>query len=193
MRTTSRSAVAAALLLVGVALAPSAGRGQAPAAAPTRSAEELRRLYQGAWHLTVPAAQARQTVDRAIARCTGEMNYFLQSVAAAQLREKTPVNQRLDIGFDDAGRITIAFDQRFTYTTRPGVAQDFRLDDGSDVAITQFFRDGHLEQVFRTTLGNRWNVYTLSPDGHTMTVAATQQGPMMPVPMHFTLDYRQHP
>ena len=34
-------------------------------------------------------------------------------------------------------------------------------------------------------------VYTLSADGHTMTVRATEQGPMMPTAMSFSLDYRQ--
>ena len=192
MTNPTRFALSAAFVAVLCGVLPAPGHTQSPTPAPAaRTQDEMRRLLSGAWHLAVTAPQAHQAVERAIARATGEMNYFLQSVAAAQLREKTPVNERIDLGFATTGHITIAFDQRFTYTTRPGVGQDFRLDDGSDVNITQFFRDGHLEQVFRTTLGNRWNVYTLSPDGQTMTVAATQQGPMMPAPMHFTLDYRR--
>ncbi len=159
-------------------------------AAPTRSEEELRRLYTGAWNLTVSHTVGQTTIDRGIERCVTEMNYFVQSIARSQLHDQTPVNDRIDIGFPD-GQITVGFDQRFTYTTRPGVAQDFELPDGTDVTVRQYFRDGHLEQYFEHSLGRRWNVYTLSADGTTMTVRATQQGPMMPAPMTFSLDYRQ--
>jgi hypothetical protein len=106
------------------------------------------------------------------------------------MHDQTPVNDRIDIAFPD-GQITIGFDGRFTYTTRPGVSQDFDLPDGATVTVRQYFRDGHLEQYFEHSLGRRWNVYNLSADGQTMTVRATQQGPMMPAPMSFALDYRQ--
>ena len=106
------------------------------------------------------------------------------------MHDQTPVNERIDIAFPD-GQITIVFDQSFTYTTRPGVAQDFPLPDGGTVSVRQYFRGDHLEQYFEASLGRRWNIYELSADGHTMTTRATEQGPMMPVPMAFNLDYRQ--
>lgn len=165
----------------------STSTGTAPA---TRSEDELRRLYTGAWNLTVSHATGQATIDRGIERCVTEMNYFVQSIARSQMHDQTPVNDRIDIAFPD-GQISIAFDQHFTYVTRPGVAQDFELPDGTDVTVRQYFRDGHLEQYFEHSLGRRWNVYTLSADGHTMTTRATQQGPMMPAPMTFSLDYRQ--
>ena len=168
----------------------SSGSSTGSSAAPTRSEEGLRRLYTGAWNLTVSHATGQATIDRGIERCVTEMNYFVQSLARSQMHDQTPVNDRIDIAFPD-GQISIAFDQRFTYITRPGVAQDFELPDGTDVTVRQYFRDGHLEQYFEHSLGRRWNVYTLSADGHTMTTRATQQGPMMPAPMTFSLDYRQ--
>jgi hypothetical protein len=159
-------------------------------AAPTRTEAELRTLYTGAWNLTVSHAAGQTTLDRGIERCVTEMNYFLQSITRTQLHDQTPVNDRIDIAFPD-GQIQIGFDGHFTYLTRPGVAQDFSLPDGTEVSVRQYFRDGHLEQYFEHTLGRRWNVYTLSADGHTMTVGATLQGPMMPQPMRYSLDYRQ--
>lgn len=160
------------------------------AAPPTRTEAELRALYTGAWHLTVSHSTGQAAIDHGIERCVTEMNYFVQSIARSQMHDQTPVNDRIDIAFPD-GQITIGFDGHFTYTTRPGVSQDFDLPDGASVAVRQYFRDGHLEQYFEHSLGRRWNVYALSADGHTMTVRATQQGPMMPVPMSFALEYRQ--
>lgn len=162
----------------------------APAAGP-RTEAQLRTLLQGAWYLVQSQATARQRIDQGIERCVSEMNYFLQGVARDQMRENTPINGRIDIGFEGTSSITVSFDQRFSYTTRPGVAQSFDLPDGSSVNVRQYFRDDHFEQYFEAALGRRWSVYRLSEDGRTMTVSATQQGPMMPVPMHFTLDYRQ--
>lgn len=183
---------APATFALALALAPSLARTQdTPApAAPTRTEAELRTLYTGAWHLSVSHASGQATIDRGIERCVSEMNYFVQSIARSQMHDQTPVNDLIDISFP-SGQITIGFDGRFTYTTSPGVAQDFDLPDGASVSVRQYFRDGHLEQYFEHSLGRRWNVYTLSADGRTMSVRATQQGPMMPSPMTFALDYHQ--
>ena len=161
------------------------------AAPPARTEAELRPLLQGAWYLVQPEATARSRIDQGIERAVSEMNYFLQGVARDQMRSNTPLNRRIDLGFEGTQSITVTFDQRFTYTTRPGAPQAFDLPDGSSVNVRQYFRDDHFEQYFEASLGRRWSVYRLSPDGQTMSVSATQQGPMMPVPMHFTLDYRQ--
>jgi hypothetical protein len=162
----------------------------APVAAP-RTEAQLRELLTGSWHLVQPLEVARRTVDRSIERAVSEMNYFVQGVARDQMRANTPINRRIDIAFDGSSQISISFDQRFTYPTRPGVPQQFALPDGGTVQVRQYFRDGALEQYFEASLGRRWNVYRLSEDGQTLTVSATQQGPMMPVPMHFQLDYRK--
>jgi len=184
-------ALGAALVALFTALAPPVARTQDAPPAAQRTEAELRQLLDGAWFLHGSATAGQAAIDAAIERAVGEMNFFLQGVTRSQLREKTPLNRRIDIDFPDDGRITVGFDQRFTYTTRPGVAQAFTLPDGAEVEVTQHFRDGHLEQYFGHSLGRRWNAYALSPDGRTMTVTATQQGPMMPQPVHFTLQYRQ--
>lgn len=193
MRTlASRLCLVVVALSLSAVLAPRVALTQDATQAPaTRTEDELRRLYQGAWHLVQPEATARTRIDSGIERAVSEMNYFLQGVARDQMRANTPLNRRIDIGFEAASSITVVFDQRFTYTTRPGVSQTFSLPDGGSVDVRQYFRDGALEQYFETSLGRRWNVYRLSADGQTMTISATQQGAMMPAPMHFTLDYRQ--
>lgn len=159
--------------------------------APRRSEAELRQLMAGTWHLSTPEATGRQRIDQAIERAVSEMSYLLQGVTRDQLREKTPLNRRLDFAFPPDGQITTIFDQRYTYTTRPGVAQPFTLPDGASIQVTQHFREGELEQYVEHTLGRRWSRFSLSADGQTLTMSATQQGPMMPVPVHFTLEFRK--
>lgn len=184
----SRASLVLALALTLGALAPTA-----PAAtqdAP-RSEEELRRLLAGAWFLSGSEAAGRAEIERGIEAAVSEMNYFLQGVTRDQMRSRTPLNRRIDIGFEADGRIRINFDQRFEYLTRPGVQQRFTLPEGDTVDVRQYFRGPQLEQYFAHSIGERWNVYTLDAAGTTMTVRATQRGPMMPVPMVWTLRYQQ--
>lgn len=185
---TALAALSLALVLAPSVLAPTVARTQD---APARTDEELRGLLNGAWFLTVSRSQGQAAIDRGIERAVAEMNFFLQGVTRQQVHDSTPVNERIDIGFTPEGRITVGFDQRFTYTTRPGVAQDFDVPGTGNVNVTQLFRGGHLEQIFTATLGRRWNTFDLSADGRTMTCTSTMQGPMMPVPVVFTLSYRQ--
>lgn len=175
------------VLSASLPLLPSHAETQAT---PMRTEAELRAGLTGAWHLTVSRTAAQAVIDRGIERTVSEMNYFLQSVARDQLHANTPVNERLDISFPGSN-ITVGFDQRFSYTTSPAVPTAFDVEGTGSVTISQYFRDGHLEQFFDASLGDRWNTFELSADGTTMTVSATQQGPMMPVPMHFSLTYRQ--
>lgn len=166
---------------------------QAPLAAQdaTRSEAELRQLFTGAWHLSVSDAAGQREIERGIEAAVSEMNFFLQGVTRDQMRQRTPLNRRIDIGFESDGRISIGFDQRFTYLTRPGVAQDFTLPEGDTVNVRQYFRGQQLEQYFAHSIGERWNAFTLDAAGTTMTVRATQRGPMMPSPMAWTLQYQR--
>jgi hypothetical protein len=151
----------------------------------------LRAALTGAWFLNVSESAGQAAIDGAIERAVNEMNFFLRGITRTQLREKTPLNRRIDIDFSANSSITVSFDQRFTYTTRAGATQNFTLPDGAGIEVRQYFRGGNLEQYFGHSLGRRWNVYSLSEDGQTLTITATQQGPMMPVPVHFTLPYRK--
>ncbi len=149
-----RYALASLLCLVGALALPTGARTQDAPASATRTEEQLRPLYTGQWNLAVSHTAGQAAVDRGIERAVTEMNFFLQSLARTQMHDQTPVNDRIDIAFP-AGQITVVFDQRFTYTTSPGVAQDFPLPDGSTVSVRQYFRGDHLEQYFETTIGRR--------------------------------------
>jgi len=187
------------LLLVALCLAamaaipPHASMQDAPAAAPAaRTEAQLREALAGSWRLAVPESTARTRIDQGIERAVNDMNYFVQDTARGQMRDNTNLNRRIDLAFPE-GQISIHFDQSFLYVTRPSARQTFPLPDGGSVVVRQYFRRGHLEQYFEATLGRRWNVYRLSADGRTLTVAATQQGMMMPTPMQFELPYQRAP
>lgn len=190
MHARSSFALGVAFALLVATFVPAQGRTQ-DAAPATRSRAELRETLTGTWLLNVSASAGQATIDGAIERAVSEMNFFLRGITRTQLREKTYLNRRIDIGFSANSSITVSFDQRFTYTTRAGVAQNFTLPDGAEIEVRQYFRGGNLEQYFGHSLGRRWNVYSLSDDGQTLTITATQQGPMMPVPVHFALPYRK--
>lgn len=186
----ARGTLLLALLFALAAIVPLSPSPAATQAATPRTEAELRAGLEGAWIRSGSRAEAQAIIDRGIERCVADMNYFLQGVARDQLHANTPVNDRLDFGLAGTD-ITIGFDQRFSYTLSPGMPQDFDVEGTGTVSIRHYFRDGHLEQFFDASLGDRWNVFELSADGTTMTMSATQQGPMMPVPMHFSLRFHR--
>lgn len=173
------------LAAAALALWPSAARPQ-DAESPF---ERGRASFHGTWRLEGTVENARETIDSAIERAVGPMNFFVQGIARDQLRENTPLNRRIDLYFRDGERINVRFDERYSYTTRIG--RTTRYDnDGDEMRVTQRWRGEQLEQIFATDAGTRWNLYTSTgPDR--MSCQATTQGMMMPQPMSFTLHYRR--
>lgn len=159
--------------------------------APSPRFLEHRARFQGVWRLATPPARARQVVDAAIDQTVNAMNFFLRGIARDQLRDNTPLNRRIDLVFLDDERVTVVFDGRHRYTTRPGRTHRFRTPEGDEMRVVQRLHpDGRLEQVFETDRGTRWNVYHSTGEGE-LRIEATTQGMMMPQPLYFTLDYRR--
>lgn len=186
-------AILAAVASIGAWPAPAQPQDAPAPAAPSPRFQEFRGRFHGVWRLSIPQARARQIVDGAIEQTVNAMNFFVQGIARGQLRDNTPLNQRIDLVFLDDERITVVFDQRHRYTTRIGRRHRFRTPEGDELRVVQRLRDdGKLEQVFETDRGTRWNVYEITGENE-LRVAATTQGMMMPQPLYFTLDYRREP
>ena len=78
----------AVLTALAAALLPARGYGDE--AAPSTSEDELRQQLAGTWVADNSAAANQAVIDRAIARCTSNMNYLLRGTFSDQLRANTP-------------------------------------------------------------------------------------------------------
>ena len=62
---------------------------------------------------------------------------------------------------------------------------------GDCVQVTTAWNNGALTQTFRAEDGQRVNVYTVSPDGNTMTMNVTITSPRLPNPLTYKLVYNR--
>lgn len=162
-----------------------------PTPAPSQDRwDVMSQRLDGVWRLAVPLATAEQTVEGAVNEAVNAMNMLLRGVARPMIRDNTPVNREIELRFREGNNIYVRFDNRARYTSRLNGTRTVRTPDGSDMRLTQRFRDETLEQVFAADNGTRWNTYIPLPDG-TMRCDAVTQGDMMPQPMRFSLTYRR--
>ncbi len=167
------------------------GAARLQEAEPGDELSEARGRFDGAWRMVQSAREGQRLIDRAIDQAISPMNYFIRPLARSRLREGTHLNRRIELRFDEGNRLTVRFEDRDSYTTRIGRTERRRNESGEAMRVTQRIRpSGQLEQVFETDSGTRWYVYTPSAEGR-MRIETTTNGPRMPRPMHFALDYRR--
>jgi len=186
-RLNSTFALSSLLLLFAAAAWPGAAPAQDGDAA---SWEAMSTRFDGVWRLTVPRARGQQTIDSAVDRAVGAMNFMMRGIARPMLRDNTPLNEEIELRFRDGNAIFVRFDSRVRYTSRLGATRRVRTHTGDPMRLTQRFRGDDLEQVFQADGGTRWNTYTILPDGR-MQMTAVTQGDMMPQPLRFVLTYRR--
>jgi hypothetical protein len=169
------------------------GLAWAPATARTQSAGDaaLVERITGRWQLAIPESEGRSRIARGIAAATDPMPPLVSSIAARMLRDHTPLSRTVEVAAS-AERVVVRFD-RTSYETRPGHPRDVPVpeDPSETMEVVQHFRDGHLEQVFTTDGGRRWNTFTPSADGATLTMDAVISASQLPADVRFTLPYRR--
>lgn len=178
--------------MLGGALTLAIGGWQASPARTQDAAEAaLAERVSGQWQLAIEQSEARSRIERGIARATANMPPLVDAIAARTLRERTPLSRTLEIDAT-AARLAVRFDHSF-YDTRPGHPRTVPVpeDPSTSMEVVQHFRDGRLEQIFTTSQGRRWNTFTLSEDGRTLTLEAVIQSSRLPAPVRFTIPYRR--
>jgi hypothetical protein len=151
--------------------------------------QELATRFEGRWQLSVSRGSAQSTIDAAVERVVGAMNYFLRGIARPRLRDATPIDSYYRFEFGDDDRVTVHFEGRDRFTTPLGRTRRYRTDDGTALRVTIRERGDALETVFQTDEGNRW--YAFRANGATLTMTATTTGSMLPQAMRYQLTYRR--
>jgi hypothetical protein len=143
----------------------------------------------GEWELAISEDQARAAIDRGIAGATDAMPPLVSSIAAGQLRSRTPAPRRITIAAT-ASQVAVTMENR-TFSTAPAVTESSRTTAGEPLEVTQRFRDEDLEQVFVTPNGTRWNTFVSCDGGASLRMDVVVQSPRLPAPMRFSLPYRR--
>lgn len=160
-----------ALALLAAVLAPAAARAQESS-------------MRGTWTYQ---AQGSDNVAAAINTAVARMNFVTRPIARGRLTRTNQPYRRIVIGYTPQ-QVTMTFDQRAAIVTPAnGTPIKWRREDGEMLDVSTEWENGVLEQTFKADDGQRVNRYTLSDDGHTLTMHVTITSPRLPRPLTYKL------
>ena len=149
-------------------------------------AQESPRL-SGAWALD---PERSDDIDAKINTSIARMNVIVRQVARPRLRSTYIPYPRLVFAFDEnikvdmPGYPSVASPANgqpvFWHRRTGGPCTEMRR---SCLVVTTTWEDQALVQTFRSEDGQRQNVFTVSPDGTTLTMAATMTSPRLAAPL----------
>jgi hypothetical protein len=144
--------------------------------------------FQGTFALD--AAQS-DNVDQAIGQATSRMNFALRQVARPRLRRTNQPYQRVAINLTGS-QVSIATDSRAPIVTATnGTPIKWTREDREVFDVSTTLQGNRLRQVFAAEDGRRENVFTLSPDGNTLTMNVTVSSGRLPEPLTYKLVFRR--
>lgn len=163
------------------------------ALASARSLAQESPRFSGAWTLD---PEQSDDIDAKINTSLAGMNLLVRQVARPRLRTTNVPYPRLVFSFDEnvtvvmPGYPTVASPANgepvFWHRRTGGPCPEMRR---SCVVVTTAWEDRALVQTFRSEDGQRQNVFTVSPDGTTLTMAVTMTSPRLPAPLVYRLVY----
>ena len=155
-------------------------------------AQESPRL-SGAWKL---APEQSDDIDAKINASIARMNVVVRQVARPRLRSTNVPYPRLIFSFGENVSVDMpGYPSVSSPTNGQPVLWHRRTGRpctemrGSCVVVTTTWEDRALVQTFRSEDGQRQNVFTVSPDGVTLTMVATMTSPRLPAPLVYRLIY----
>ncbi len=132
-------------------------------------------------------AERSDNVDQAINRATSRMNMITRPVARGRLKKTNVPYRRIAITPTSAS-ISIATDGGAPIVTpADGKSIKWTREDGEVLDVSTAWDGNSLKQTFAAEDGQRVNLYTLSPDGDTLTMRVTVTSGRLPAPVTYQL------
>jgi hypothetical protein len=163
-----------------------------PAVVSAQQASQLR----GTWTLN---RDQSDDINAKINTTVARMNLVVRQIARPRLRSTNTAYPRLVI-VHDATNIRVDMQGRPSVSS-PANGQPVLWHRetgrtctqvrGDCVQVTTQWNNGALTQTFRADDGQRVNVFTVSPDGNTMTMNVTITSPRLPDPLTYKLVYNR--
>lgn len=130
-------------------------------------------------------------VNRAIESAVARMSFVTRPIARGRLRRTNPVYSRVEINYTQT-EVTVQLDQRRPIVSPAnGTPINWTREDGEKFQLSTEWENGVLEQTFRAEDGSRTNVFTLGPDGRTLTLNVTLRSPRLSAPLTYKLVYNK--
>jgi hypothetical protein len=166
--------------------------GLVPAALTAQASSTLR----GTWTIN---QQQSDDINAKINTAVSRMNVVVRQIARPRLRSTNTAYPRLVLTHDQAtvrvdmsGRPSVSSPANGTpvlWQRETGAA--CTQVKGDCVRVTHEWNSGNLSQTFQAEDGRRVNVFSVSPDGNTLTMNVTITSPRLPQPLTYKLVYNR--
>lgn len=160
------------------------------------SAQQTASPLRGTWNIN--RAQS-DDINAAINRTVSRMNMVVRQIARPRLRSTNTAYPSLVMRYDQSsvrvdmsGRPSVsspANGQPVLWQRETGAT--CREMKGDCVRVSTEWEGGNLKQTFQAEDGRRVNVFSVSPDGNTMTMNVTITSPRLPSPLTYKLVYNK--
>jgi hypothetical protein len=194
MKSSSLFVPLAVFALAAGLPAPRPARAQAPAPGPAPSPSpepDARARFTGVFHYS-GGPQERAALDAAIERAVSEFLFIIRPIVRGKLRDANTIAKQVTFQWAPGS-------MRVMFTDPP---RDYRApDDGTPVhdpashdastRISHRFDSGTFIESFTADDGAQRNLFTLTPDGQGLTMAATVSSPKLKVPVQYSLTYHK--
>lgn len=158
--------------------------------AVTAQAEAQATSFNGTYTL-VP--EQSDDVNEAINQAIRRMNFAVRQIARPRLRRTNEPYQQVTLA-TTAQAVSITTDARAPISTNPtGTAIRWTREDGEVLNVSTTLEGTRLRQVFAADDGERENVWTISPDGRTLTLDVTVTSGRLPQPLTYRMVYQRAP
>jgi hypothetical protein len=143
---------------------------------------------RGTWTIN---RQASDNVENAISTAVARMSFITRPIARGRLRRTNPVYSRVVVNYTPQ-QVSTVFDTRHAIES-PANGQPIKWtrEDGEKFDLSTEWQQGRLVQTFRAEDGSRTNTYTVSPDGHTLTMNVVIRSPKLPQPLEYKLVFNK--
>lgn len=144
--------------------------------------------FEGSYALV---AEQSDDIAGAIEAGVAKMNFIKRPIARGRLMKTNPAYQAIAITRTEAG-VSVTLDGRAPIVSpASGEAVRWKREDGELFDVRSDWQGGVLRQTFAARDGQRENLFTLDPDGHTLRLRVTITSGQLPVPIVYTLVYRR--
>jgi len=130
-------------------------------------------------------------INRAIDAAVARMSFVTRPIARGRLRRTNTYYQRVVLNYTTA-QVSTTFDQRHAIESPAnGQPVAWTREDGEKFQLSTSWENGRLVQTFRAEDGSRTNVYSISPDGRTLTMDVTLRSPRLSAPLTYKLVFNR--
>lgn len=134
-------------------------------------------------------AEGSDDINRAIDQGVASMNFVTRPIARGRLRKVNFPYRTLRISHTSSEITTVPDTRAPVVTPSNGTTVKWRREDGEIFDVSTSWEGTSLRQSFNADDGQRVNLFSLSPDGRTLTMHVTVTSPRLPKPVVYSLKY----